>query len=122
MRYTQYFSDRNSMLLATTGRDDYFLHGELVSPFSEMMYCDTCGEVFGRAAVIENSSNKVMPWVASRLRCSNCPSSQVQFQWSGSMLLSWDKEYVKNFPEEMWKREAKIHTEIFDKLQQEVLI
>lgn len=120
MKYRQLFLDGNNNYLAETGRDDYYLHGTLISPFSELLFCDTCGEVFARMPVIEHSTGKIQPWAASRLRCSKCPSDQLRFLWAGSMLLAWDSEFIKIFPEVLWKREAEIHMNIYENFNKEI--
>ena len=120
MKYTQLFFDGNNKLLAEIERDDYFLHGVIASPFSELLFCDTCGDVFARMPVIEKATGKIQPWASSRLRCSKCPSDQSRFLWAGSMLLAWDSEFLKIFPEVLWQREAEIHMNIYEDFIKEI--
>lgn len=111
--FTQYFFI-NETLVDSTERKEIFLHGSITHPYSELIYCDTCGEVYAKCPVVSKVSGKEFPWVASRLRCSKCPPDQSHWQWSGSILLSWDKDFMEALPLKIWQREAKIHTDLYN--------
>jgi hypothetical protein len=66
-------------------------------PNSYVFVCQHCGEVWARAR-----AENVSEWLPLRLPCERCGS--------GSLWLSWDKEYCAALPREILLREVALLT------------
>jgi hypothetical protein len=82
-------------------------------PQSLLFYCYGCGEVFGKAPVVDADGNN-HEWFAYRLGCRKCPPAY-QSMVPGSIFLSWDHEFTAAFSDAVLRWEVERHLDWFEK-------
>ena len=86
-------------LLGSAVRAPVLTFGELAAPLSGLWFCQHCGEVFAKAPVIDDTTNRPTPWQSHRSLCRKCaPSSPFASEIPGSIWLSWDRDFLAALP------------------------
>lgn len=90
--------------LGSASREKVFVHNELQTPLSFLLYCDSCGETFARFPCQGPTKQR---WFAYARRCRKCGN--------GSVWIPWEKELIEAFPLPVLQYELERQFELLDK-------
>lgn len=98
--YRQLFFSGSS-LLGETLRPPVRVHEEFHAPASLIWICQTCGEVYQRAPVLD-PAGVVSRWRPLSGTCSRCAASSTSlYDWPGTFYLPLQSEYNAALPSEV---------------------
>ena len=96
-------------LLGETPRVKVDWNGLWAPPLSAMFFCAMCGEVYAKCPVVFEDGTHSQ-WQSYRRVCAKCgKNSSVGEDPSGSLWLSWDRDFLNALPLEVMLREFELH-------------
>lgn len=111
MSYRQLFY-LGPRLLGESSREDQWVHNSLEPPRSLALFCERCGDVWGRV---------VVPGAPFRVYSISCEKHDPGWRYSvaGSFWLIWDRDHNASLPAAVLNRELDLCFRHFDKHQEE---
>ena len=109
MTYLRHFWVGNTYLGSAEDRLR-FVHAEAQQPQPYAMFCPTCGEIWARMPV-DGSQRE---WRIVGGHCEQHPGPS-RFVVAGSLIMVWEPELYEILPEEVLKRELRLHLNLLEK-------